>query len=795
MKKFLKPILAVLPFLVFAVQSIKAQTLVASYPFNGNANDASGNNNNGTVFGASLTTDRFGNANSAYSFDGSSSYIDVPNNPTLQLSNAYTLSAWVKPNGFYSGPCQANFILAKGAQASEGHYNLQYGDFLDGNCGTFTPANENFASTIRKGGTEQSVFENPSTLPVTLNNWYYVVCTYDGMSQKLFVNGKLRASNTTAGSFGVLNTENLFIGKSNDASGYFVNGVIDDIKIYSGPLTDAQVFDAYTNDLKKPGSGNAVQFDGTNQRIEIPDNDSWNLGAGDFTIEGWINPQSLVGSPTIITQSVAGAGSNQSSFYIGVSYNGPGSLDMYSTTGTGWTHGISTNAGVITTGKWQHFSIVRISGTTSVYVNGILQSLVQSPFSGSFGVASPMFNGTMQLTIGMQSANPANVYNGAIDEIRIFKGTGLTQTQVRDWMCKKITSSHPAYQNLVGYFRLDEGSSTVTSGFNGNFGTLINSPTWQTSGTPLGDAANHDFVNATKTANISAATGENFSVTSTSGSPDGIVVYHVAEAPNSNTGANNGGNNKYFGVFQSGGTTPQYTAVYNYTGNPLVNAGNESSLRLAKRNNNAVTTWAQLSALPNEPANTITVTGESTEYILGSVGTPLPVTLLSFAASKCNSGVCLLWSTENEQDFSHFEIEKSVDGTRFSSLTSVTALNTAQRNSYTAVDNNPANGANYYRLKQVNMDARFTYSRILKVDLTKPQLVSIQPNPAQNSVLIKGLAGYGHIRLMDMNGKIILQKNIQQPIEEINISQLPVGIYMLQAVKENEITTIKLLKQ
>lgn len=47
-----------------------AQTLVASYPFNGNANDASGNGNNATVNGATLTTDRFGNANSAYSFNG-----------------------------------------------------------------------------------------------------------------------------------------------------------------------------------------------------------------------------------------------------------------------------------------------------------------------------------------------------------------------------------------------------------------------------------------------------------------------------------------------------------------------------------------------------------------------------------------------------------------------------------------------------------------------------------------------------------------------------------------------------
>jgi len=67
--------------------------LVAYYPFNGNANDMSGNANNGTVHGATLTTDRFGNPNSAYSFDGLSNYIEVPH--TLQL-NAFpiTINTW-----------------------------------------------------------------------------------------------------------------------------------------------------------------------------------------------------------------------------------------------------------------------------------------------------------------------------------------------------------------------------------------------------------------------------------------------------------------------------------------------------------------------------------------------------------------------------------------------------------------------------------------------------------------------------------------------------------------------------
>jgi hypothetical protein len=67
--------------------------LVGWWPFNGNANDESGNGNNGTVNGATLTADRFGNLNKAYSFDGVDNYIHVLNTPSLDIVNG-TLNLW-----------------------------------------------------------------------------------------------------------------------------------------------------------------------------------------------------------------------------------------------------------------------------------------------------------------------------------------------------------------------------------------------------------------------------------------------------------------------------------------------------------------------------------------------------------------------------------------------------------------------------------------------------------------------------------------------------------------------------
>ena len=81
------------------------QGLRAYYPFSGNANDVSGNSNNPVFNNATLTADRFGNANSAYDFDGAGTYMKILNSASLNTNNKLSLVAWVKPQGFYAGTC------------------------------------------------------------------------------------------------------------------------------------------------------------------------------------------------------------------------------------------------------------------------------------------------------------------------------------------------------------------------------------------------------------------------------------------------------------------------------------------------------------------------------------------------------------------------------------------------------------------------------------------------------------------------------------------------------------------
>ena len=174
---------------------------------------------------------------------------------------------------------------------------------------------------------------------------------------------------------------------------------------------------------------------------------------------------------------------------------------------------------------------------------------------------------------------------------------------------------------------------------------------------------------------------------------------------------------------------------------------------------------------------------------------PLPVRITRFTASKCNSGICLLWVTENEQNLSQYEIEKSSDGSIFRRIASIAAVNTAAKNTYTTKDSSPFNGNNFYRLKMIDEDGNFKYSDIVKVNADDPQHISVFPNPAHNFILLKGINDYKTVKIVDVTGKIQLQQHITTGVKEINTSYLPAGMYLIHLIGSTKTITIKLVKQ
>ncbi len=198
------------------------QGLVAYYPFNGNANDASGNGNNGTVNGATLTADRFGNANGAYSFDGVSNYISF-NGANLPNGNSNrTISCFFKKLN-NSSPW-SHTIFAYGSPNTSNAVMLAIGN------------NNNYAV---QGWADD--------IPVsfsTTNSWEHFVFVMENGVGKVYVNGNL----ITTQNIQNWNTQYLaaIIGCRIDLANSYFYGSIDDCLIYNHALNQSEIQQLYT---------------------------------------------------------------------------------------------------------------------------------------------------------------------------------------------------------------------------------------------------------------------------------------------------------------------------------------------------------------------------------------------------------------------------------------------------------------------------------------------------------------------------------------------------------------------
>jgi hypothetical protein len=196
------------------------QDLVAYYPFNGNANDESGNSLDGTVNGASLTTDRFGNPDSAYSFDGNDN-ITIAHDDILNVSGELSFSVWVKPN------FQQNaMILGKSNYSSSTNYLLR----------TKSTGYIQF---------EYKEFANSNSLPLIVNDWNHIaVVSQNDNSKQIYINGVLASHTTDTSPYGLVN-DVFTIGSRPGAE--FFNGSIDDLRMYKSALSESDILNLYNN--------------------------------------------------------------------------------------------------------------------------------------------------------------------------------------------------------------------------------------------------------------------------------------------------------------------------------------------------------------------------------------------------------------------------------------------------------------------------------------------------------------------------------------------------------------------
>jgi hypothetical protein len=211
--------------------------LVAYYPFNGNANDESGNGNNGTVNGATLSTDRFGNNNKAYSFNGANNYISLNNITSFNNAKNFSVSVWAKILNLNSANDVAQYIISRGRDIIPGSFLIAFGQQT-------SPYTNKFATGLNGNGGVQP----PSiTESIPQANWHHLTTTFDGSSIKFYIDGILVGTSSYTQELSI-SSDITLIGKHVvPGFSYFVNGKIDDIRIYNRALTQEEITYLYNN--------------------------------------------------------------------------------------------------------------------------------------------------------------------------------------------------------------------------------------------------------------------------------------------------------------------------------------------------------------------------------------------------------------------------------------------------------------------------------------------------------------------------------------------------------------------
>lgn len=551
-------------------------------------------------------------------------------------------------------------------------------------------------------------------------------------------------------------------------------------------------------------SKNALDFDGVNDYVAINNMTYQGTNYTELSIETWVK------STNSGDQIIA---SFDRSEYWRLEINGDGGgvgqigFDLMTSSGQLDFGSVSR----VDDGSWHHVAVVFDNGAVSIYIDGVLDATTTTGTTFGSGALRYGFLGTGSEASSFNgSTGPNNRFIGEIDEFRIWS-KARTQTEIRGDMAKHIAGNET---DLDIYYKFDETSGNLINDYSTmriENATMYNfsAAARVVSGVSVGDESVLLYPGSWsgQTLSINSCDGETFSLSTMTGTPTGVHLYYIHAVPNDVTGiVGLGTNDRYFGVYKVNDIAATYTATYNYTGNPHVNSTSEPTVALFKRSDNSSSPWVNTAATLDTTANTLIATAQSTEFILGSTGTPLPIELINFDANINDNKVDLKWVTVSELNNDFFTVQKSKDGRNWQEVIEMRgAGNSNQQISYFDSDYMPFVGQSYYRLKQTDYDGNYTYSNIVPVYYDSEAIgsLSLYPNPIDAGDELS--LSFNEIEeeeilvvLRDITGKEYYSKLylgiekgmlIGLPIEKV----IPAGLYLITATSENSIYSKKLV--
>jgi hypothetical protein len=227
-------------------------------------------------------------------------------------------------------------------------------------------------------------------------------------------------------------------------------------------------------------------------------------------------------------------------------------------------------------------------------------------------------------------------------------------------------------------------------------------------------------------------------------------------------------------------------------------SGNESVFGVW-RSGDAGTTWEDKGGVIDLNNRTITLNGFSqfSWISAGPSGEVLPLDLLSFNGINKGEYNQLNWTTDNEVNFSHFELEKSRDGYNYETLTNIPSNGLSNvRNSYSFNDNNPSQ-INYYRLKSIDLDGSYSYSNVIVIETKlETNTGTLYPNPTSDIIKYSFNSETNEkieIKVLDVVGKVVLRVETELEVGNntipVSLSELPSGTYTIQIKHMNQMVT------
>jgi hypothetical protein len=445
MKKLFTFLLVVSAFAAFAQSYSSA--IIGYWPFNGNANDDSGNNNHAIVNGASLTVDRFGNLNSAYNFNGNS-FIEVTNSSFYNLSNAITFSAWAK---FSS--TKINSFISKWGNGNVGENNsywlgTSYNNDTHRIIGQVTLTNATNLTTKTPDGYSD-------------NYWHHYVTTYNGSIVTVYVDGlKVAESAAVSGDISSTTASLVFGAVSPTRRDMDLVGSLDEVMIFNKALTDQEANALYvtlggnsippaipptpsittsgiighwpldgdaqdksgnnshgvivgaTLTSDRLGHDNSAYYFNGNSYIAVPNPTYFDL-TEKLTLAFWVKFGQQNNFGAFISKWSGGRYDGKNAYFVGTSFIADPNDILASTFSNNGQLNLSPVSGY-NDDQWHHLAIVYNNTKLTLYIDGQQKAESQIPPSPLNKTSSPLTFGTINPLIANQG------FKGALDDIIIY---------------------------------------------------------------------------------------------------------------------------------------------------------------------------------------------------------------------------------------------------------------------------------------------------------------------------------------------------------------------------------------